>query len=255
MEQTLCTTFSPAIYNSLPCVEDADKRVNQNDALPVFLDEANQIFHTHNMHDRYGVALLHKHYECGDSEHVIQYEEIVGCENALVTRPVHAVPSREDAVPVVWSLIDGTYRPLEYTTDSLARELYGSANIPQAFLEDFADFLRVSPIGCQIGLAVVNRKLYINAPASLRAVEFSELDRSSVVYMRDRDEYKDRIIQTAWNFATAGGPGCNQTCNIDNLGRHYGHHMPVSAPAQGPGCVQTCLINASGNHVGHHKPG
>ncbi len=248
MEQTLlCKTFSPAIYNSLSSVEDADKKVNQNDALAVFLDGAKPIFYTHSMHDRFGVALLHKHYECGDSEHVIQHEEIIDSENALVTRPVHAAPSREDAVPVVWSLIDGTYHPLEYSTDALARELYGTASIPQAFLEDFADFLRVSPLGRQIGLAVVNRELFTKAPASLGAVEFSGLDRTSVVYMRDRVEYKDRTIQTAWNFAMAGTQGCNQTCFVDGSGAHVGHHKPVTT-----GCSMKCDIDTLGRHYGHH---
>jgi hypothetical protein len=236
MERTvLSEAFSQDNYNSLPCVEDADKGVTQHGALAGFLDQASRTFHKHAMQDRFGVALLHKHFECANGEHMIQYNEIVDGERALVMRPVRTVPAREDAVPIVWSLSAEQYRPLEYSTDSLARELYGAGSVPQPFLDEFSDLLRFSPIGRHIGLAVVNRELYADASDSLTPVEFSRIDRSSVLFMRNRAEYKNHIIQTAWNFSTPdGGAGCEQT----------------------PGGA--CFINASGYHIQdpppHHKP-
>jgi hypothetical protein len=222
MEQTsLSKTFSPSIYNSLISVEEADEKAHQSGVLSLFLEEATHIFHKHNMQNRFGVALLHKHYECGENQHMIQYEEIIKDESALVTRPVHAAPQQEGAVPVIWSLIEGKYHPLEYSTDSLACELYRSGDIPQAFLEEFSDLLRFSPIGCQIGLAVVNRKLHENAPGAFGALEFSDLmDQSSVVLMRNRDEYRDRTIRTAWSFSFGGNDCVKSGCFIDGSGYH-----------------------------------
>jgi hypothetical protein len=221
MEQTLLSkTFSPSIYNSLISVEEADEKANENNVLQVFLEEATHIFRKHSMQDRFGVALLHKHYECGDNQHMIQYEETINGENALVTRPVHAAPLQQGAVPVVWSLIDGKYHPLEYSTDSLARELYGSGDIPQAFLEEFSDLLLLSPIGSQIGLAVVNRKLHETA-SELAALEFSDVaDQSSVVFMKNRDEYRNRTIRTAWSFSFGGNDCVKSGCFIDGSGNH-----------------------------------
>jgi hypothetical protein len=173
------------------------------------------------------VALLHKHFECYDDERMIQRRELVDSEDALVTRPVSATPSSAGAVPVVWSLVDDTYHPLEYSADPLACELLGEGQVPQAFLRELSDLLRSSPIGRHVGLAVVKRALSRDSAAPFGALEFSEPhDRTSVVFIRNQDKYKDRMIRTAWDFSNVGGPGCVQTCFIKANGEHGGHHKP-----------------------------
>ena len=222
-------SFNPSVYNSLFNVEEADEEVRQEGHLHAFLEAAARIFYAHNMQSRFGVALLHKHNQCLDGEHMIEYSEIFRDADALITRPVTKTPSQEKAVPVVWSLIDKTFYPLEYTTDKLVCDLYEDGDVSDMFLNDFASLAKSSPIGNLLGLAVTQRDFYNHAKSNEGAIEFSGLmERGNVVFMRDRMEFKGKAIETAWNFFP----------HIDD----------------GKGCDRTCFINASGDHISHHKP-
>ena len=88
-------SFNPSVYNSLFNVEEADEEVRQEGHLHAFLEAAARIFYAHNMQSRFGVALLHKHNQCLDGEHMIEYGETFRDADALITRPVTKTPTQE----------------------------------------------------------------------------------------------------------------------------------------------------------------
>jgi hypothetical protein len=250
--------FKSSIYNALSSVEEADAFVRRDNQLNTFLRNAAPVFHKHNLQHRFGVALLHKHSECARTEHMIEFGDLVDGEAALVTRPVRTLPVEQDAVPVVWSIVEGTYHPLEYSTDPLACELYNAEAIPEAFLNDFAGLARLSPVGDHLGLAVIKRQFYLAAPAEFGALEISGLaERSNVVFMRNRAEFKGKSIETAWSLATQSSDvtrdcdrSCAKSCLIDGSGIHNAIHQVNHDKKD---CEKACRL-AGGRHESHHKP-
>jgi hypothetical protein len=239
MTHGLGQQFDVDIYNALPSVEDADKAVEPLRA--EFLTASARLLISYNLENRFGVALLHKHNECERDEHMIQYRDRLEGEEALVTRATRRRPQDEGAVPIVWSVVDGEYVPLEYTTDPLGRELFGDGGIPSEFLREFAELKRSSPIGDFLGLAVVQREFYDLVEERDIAIELSyPEEKSNVVFVRKRDEV-NRIIQTGWSFEgiTETTLGCTATIECEKY------------------CRQTCGPQADGSHQKHynrHKP-
>lgn len=209
--------FDANVYNALASVDAADSAVRAQSRLGEFLDAASKIFRSHQMQSRFGVALLHQHHHVAPDEHMIEYAEAYEQSDALITRPVTKTPQAEGAVPSVWAIADGTYVPLEFTTDPMARDLFLEGDVPAAFLAEFAALSKASPVGNLLGLAVVGREFYGAAKPNDVPLEYSNLlERSNVVFMKDRSA-TGKTIETAWSFqSTDDGTGkiCVKICHM-----------------------------------------
>ncbi len=189
------------IYNTLPSVEEADSEVSRNDFKDKahFLKEVSRLLRKHNLQQKLGIALLHKHCKVREGERMVESPEIVNGEKALVTKPIRSVSNI--GVPTVWSIEDGQYHPLEYTTDTLACDLFNESEIPIEFLSDFAALSDSSPIGRYLGLAVVERAFYNdNEKQQQIPLEYSNFkNRHNVVFLKRQCDLRN-TIQTAWSF-------------------------------------------------------
>jgi hypothetical protein len=203
MSQTqLCGEFSVETYNHLRSIEEADRLARVNGQLDQFLREAAALFVRHNMQERFGIALLHRHHVCDSDERMVQYYHDSEDEKALLTRPVcdEATPGTE--TPHVWAIFDGAYRPLEFTTDGCVRHLFFMGDVPSSFLTDLSELLKASPVGHLFGLAVVKRTLSEGADDTQVLLEHSNIERrESTVHLRNRDETQ-MTITTAWTFGS-----------------------------------------------------
>jgi hypothetical protein len=196
--------FDPHLYNALMSVDAADKTVRSASRLGEFLDAAATLFVNHQMHTRFGVALLHQHSKVAPGEYMIEYGDVHEQSDVLITRPVTRTPEEEEAVPSVWAISDGAFCPLEFTTDPLARDLLCDGDIPARFLEEFTALTQSSPVGNLLGLAIVARAFYRGAKPNEVALEYSNLlERSNVVFLSDRTASEGKAIETAWTFKPA----------------------------------------------------
>jgi hypothetical protein len=207
----LCRSFDMDRYNNLGSVEEADKIVRTDDALDEFLSRASFLLVKHGVQFRFGVALLHRHYLCQDGERMSQSFQVSDGEAALVTKPVAGEANYEVEVPWLWSVSDGRYYPMEFTSDETAISLFPEdGDIAGEFLADFADFVETSPIGHLIGLAIIERELHREMSDDCTLLEYSSgNERKSTLYVRALSEAQDSII-TTWAFQAAVDPmsGC-----------------------------------------------
>jgi hypothetical protein len=220
--------FDVDVFNSLGTVEDADREIRQDDRLQAYLHAASELFLAHNMQSRFGVSLLHKHDDCAEGEHMIEFEENFAGETSLVSRPITQTPSQAGAAPVVWMLRGSTLFPLEYSTDQFVSEIYAAGSISDKFLGGFAALAESSLIAKCFGLAIARRKFNERAKPGEGAIEFTGLGgRCNVVRLRPRAEYENRAIQTVWTFGDdENDKGCDRSCFIDGSGNHVPHHKP-----------------------------
>ena len=240
-------------YNSLGSIEAANAVVRADNQIDAYLAHAAQLFVRHGVHQRFGVALLHQHSECEPGERMIQYDRVIDGQKALLTYPVVKADTPGDELPSVWAWSGDGFVPLEFTTDTLARELLLEGDIPTTFLEEFADLTMTSPIGHLMGLAVVERSLYREAADGQTALEYSTTARENVMMLGINQPAK--YVQTSWAFYevvddvgeglfaktnTNCVTGCKTYCEAyDSSGgheknRHKQHHWPPGTIAPPP---------------------
>ena len=228
--------FSYGLYNDLHSVEEANRHVRAEAKLDAFLQDASRLFRAHGMQSRFGISLLHKHYESASDERFVEFPERINDRDSLVTRP-HTFDLRwGGAVPVVWKLLDARFCPLEYSNDELAGTLLNRDEVPQPFLEDVRQLIEKSPIGAFVGLSIVNRAFYANASSDSFPIEYSYHDvRASVVVLDPRSLLGESTIETAWSFETlvdketACAQTCRKGCQSVEGGHkcfHAFHHIP-----------------------------
>ena len=130
------TEFNFKVYNDLCSVEEANKQVNRNDYQDKadFLKKSAHLLAKYNLSDKLGIRLLHKHSHIEINERMIEYKGTVNDEKALITEPVKN-SSGNKPIPSVWTIVDGNFYPLEYTTDPLACRIYSSLELPTGFLD------------------------------------------------------------------------------------------------------------------------
>jgi hypothetical protein len=228
--------FDFTFYNALPSVEEADHTVREKGMLNDFLGKASNIICSYEMQYRFGVALLHKHSTIEHDEKMVEYSEIVDGRDELVTRPYKSSALQTEVCPSIWSLSKGDFLPLEFTADSLAKNLFQNGVVSLSLLSHFVELVDQSPIGHLFGLAVVSRTLYGNAKKGEIAVEYSKSeDRSNNVFLCRQEDIIGKTIETAWTFETKAGSdlhcanNCRKQCWSVEDGHdkiHRQHHTP-----------------------------
>lgn len=89
--------LEPVQWASLPEIDDIVPLDNSDAAL---LDEVRDVLRRHGKLDRFGVCLLHKHFEVGDDEVAIEYTDL---ENRISQVVVERRDDKDkDAIQTMW---------------------------------------------------------------------------------------------------------------------------------------------------------
>jgi hypothetical protein len=90
--------------NRLPGIEEAGRRLDSEAGL---FGEIRDVLKRHGVEKKYGLELLHKHFDLADDEVLMEYADP---ENrTLIVRPApRSAVAAVDAVETVWSLESGT---------------------------------------------------------------------------------------------------------------------------------------------------
>lgn len=82
-----------------------------NDADLKCMAEVREVLKKHGKRERFGVALLHKHFDMDDNEVLLEYSDH---ENRELK--IRAVPKEdaENTVPTIWMLMDDESRAVQY---------------------------------------------------------------------------------------------------------------------------------------------
>ena len=111
-------------YNALPQLEDAYAALMERDDPEHAIAEALSVIREHDLADRIGIALLHRHFLCEPGQVFVERPYMPDVEEhtgVLVTRPEAADDDIGDIAPHRLALTsDGMIQPLEYTDDEIA---------------------------------------------------------------------------------------------------------------------------------------
>jgi hypothetical protein len=108
----LQAVYDSAAYNSLPSLRTAANLVDEN-ALYHLRGPIRQLFLDHKIHERFGVALLHKHFSIDESERIVGYYH--SSTAWKVDHQGHSAPQYAGLiVPRSFRLYHGSIAPYEF---------------------------------------------------------------------------------------------------------------------------------------------
>jgi hypothetical protein len=106
METVMSMNIVPLAFavNRLTGIGEVERRLDSEARL---FGEIRELLKRYGVEKKYGLALLHKHFDLADDEVLVEYTDI---ENrTLITRPTpRSEASARNAVETIWSLESGT---------------------------------------------------------------------------------------------------------------------------------------------------
>ena len=231
--QLVASSYDRNLFNSLSSIELADIQARGTQALDQAKSVLGPIFIAHDLHDRWGLALLHKHWDLDSDELPLQ----------RVTRPdipreYELGPVRKFDGAVSWPSIlsvattGALFQPLEYSEDKSVAKAYLTLLHREDFLNQFRRLVIGNGWNHLFGLAALR-----SISKGYDLVEFNYQERvSALCEVRERDVVGKNLLETTWRF------------------------NPISATATCELCFSKCVIPASGgshthDHPKAHKPG
>jgi hypothetical protein len=233
--QTDLTNYSPAKFNSLGTIEEADLQMRRSGALDLAVTTLGPLFARHRMCDVFGIALLHNHWLLSDDEVPIQDGSFENADKVLITRP-RAKSFRRESQPSVFSIIQKSpfLLALEYSTEPCvlkANKVLDQRGVE--FTRSLAEAVIEEGLQNIFGLCVIRAATRPN----FELIEFNGRDRISVIRETERDAIAGKsLIETCWQFVSStANLGCVGSCfnrcyvNAENV--HYETvHTPVHSP-------------------------
>lgn len=117
MEQIV---IAPVQWSRLKDIDDTTP-INEGDF--DCLHEVRDVLKRHGMLDRFGIALLHSHFDLGANE--VWLEECDEENRVLITRPVHEAEAREGNVGTIWHLRDENFEVMGWCRKYCMRWMFG----------------------------------------------------------------------------------------------------------------------------------
>jgi len=246
----LTSDFSSALYNSLPCVEQADKDL-MGCGKTKTLNSLTTLIIKSGLHNSIGIRLLHSHNLLVDDELMIESEEY-GESNTWVLTTI--ATKRRPSQPLnatVWKLSDAGFVPLEFSVDPLV-STFCDLKDRQDFFDNFAELLRLDNAAEVLGPCVIRREFYRRRrpTGSSILVETSDPERrANILRFADPNDFAaHRLIDTTWLATTYRRDDINdQDCDTK---------CDSSCAASGCVPVTACVVDPSGTHssqTGHTK--
>jgi hypothetical protein len=213
------------LYNSLPEVELADKKLQESGSLEQFLTEAQELAQRYNLEDSMGVLLIHRHADINGNQIMVQKREIFEGQDALVTRRYSKVHENE-ATPTSWIFDGEQYRVFEYSYDAYVPKIFERVRKSSDFLDAFASLLKKYDYQSLIALAITDREWYQNYTASHSFLERSYYEPTFASVLVNIDGLENlKAIGTSWTFKNVPFIcKCLSRCATDVHGKHIEVH-------------------------------
>jgi len=148
----------PQMFNSLPTLEQAnDNLLEQLSKLGSRGDlaELRDIYERHQVGDRLGLVLLHRHFSIEDHEHVVEYGHVSTPWPLLPESPF----AGGQTVPRSWRFIDQTPVPYEFGFNHPQEQLYDVDGLPDLFVDDVARFLKDTSLDAVLGVCTLGPEI------------------------------------------------------------------------------------------------
>jgi hypothetical protein len=230
--------YSPKVFAALPDFRQAKESLSvHRDKIKLLGD----VICRHELHDVFGVNLLHQHFELYEDEHMVKRRD-----RDLNQAYIQPEKIQKESVGYFWkpSIVRGSfvYQPTEFFTvedqpDGLAdmSEIYGKA--PE-FFTDFANVLYELELHNVFGLALLHEAYLDLEEDHVKLETTDDIQRrlwADVVHRRELD--LSETTQTLWTFTH---PDCTPSVGS------------VASGAKPTFCTGHCKAHCA-NHCANHK--
>lgn len=100
--------YSPAIFNALPDLGDSGREFDARNGNSL-VEKIGDLFVKHNMEYIFGLSLLHRHFDIGEEERMVEYRGTSSPWSACLSMTSPAIRA------INWAVADdGTFRPFEF---------------------------------------------------------------------------------------------------------------------------------------------
>ncbi len=221
-------------YNNLPSIEFADAAMREGDKLNLAFSAFRPIFLRHNMCDKWGISILHRHWRLEEDE--IPIQEVIASDSP---KEFETYPRTNTAATDFWpSLLavneDGcqSLQTLEFSSDPFTKEAYRLLKDSEDFVQDFCVAAKAHNLSNTFGLIATK-----SVTPGFGLVEFNFDDRSSVLKETASPELAGkRLFETSWRFAPEQtNASCEGSCFARCIANPDGSHPSDHPHAHTPG--------------------
>lgn len=112
---------APAQYDALQDIHDIDPLGESDYGC---LEEVREVLKKHGKGDRFGVTLLHKHFDLREDEILVEYTDVDGREQLI--KPEKKSDALDNSIETSWRFGDGKVRPMLACVQYCAKNIHGN---------------------------------------------------------------------------------------------------------------------------------
>lgn len=223
-------TYKSSRFNRLLPIEVADRQMRSAGSLKLALDLLGPVFVQHQVHNAWGLSLLHNHWTVQDGELPIQDASRAESPREFETLPRTTV-FEKTFWPSILAVSDDSacaLQPLEFTCDVSASEANTELDYKPEFRKAVCDLLTRNHLSNTFGLAMLRD---VSDP-EFQLVEFNYEGRVSLLRETTAPEIEGKnLIQTAWRLcpdesSSRCTPSCFSQCIVPASGGGHQHAHP-----------------------------
>jgi hypothetical protein len=218
------TSYDHHAFNRLSTIEEANAALQLTEKLQIAFAVLGPRFIKHNMHDHWGICLLHKHWPLRDGEAPIHVQTTTPAGREWSCEP-RTGPFTASSWPSVLRFdADAVLQPLEFSTERHLEAAGDLLDNARAFQKQIGAAMREHGLEDTFGLVAIREPR-----SDCRLIEFTH-DRTSVVREVPAAGFANPVIQTNWRFkpnTVMGGcvVSCFTDCNDEPDGSHSTKHV------------------------------
>ncbi|KAF3928003.1 hypothetical protein AA313_de0200501 [Arthrobotrys entomopaga] len=191
--------YDPSVYMGLPSVAEAGELYKSSSGADD-LNDIGKIFFQHNMHNEYGIALLHRHFTLPDTERIVEYGGV-----ATAWPIATPLPKGAEILPSNWSMMRGTPEPYEFEFVPLAQAKPKLEAFDDGFINDFHGILEERKLLSVFGLVRLPTE-----SSALKPTFEATIGRASVTFPGDDMNIG---VPAMWRFEDDGTGVCARVCS------------------------------------------
>ncbi|PGG95971.1 hypothetical protein AJ79_09791 [Helicocarpus griseus UAMH5409] len=204
--------YKPEHFHGLPTLETAREKFKALNGDALVKDVFRPFFLQHGMDERFGLAILHRHFDLTIEERLVDYN---GTSSPWPTAPTKGI---EEPHPSIWAKApDGYFRPTEYRYSRDDGGEIGEAEL--SFMDKFDQLLQRHDASGVFGLCCYPGNDFEGSCEI--TVGRANINLKPADYPNDLQQ-----VDTAWFFSVPlWTRGCRCTCNASAADHPHGTHV------------------------------
>ncbi|KAK7409154.1 hypothetical protein QQX98_008647 [Neonectria punicea] len=183
--------YDPLVFDGLPAVDIAATKVKSQDGDHLVKTAIRDLFIKHNVRDKIGVALVHRHFDLRSDEIMVDYQGVATPWSAGVLNQYDGFGR---ILPLSYVVFDGKLHPYEFyfTADSSEQPL----DVPPELIADWEDLMKHNELGGLLGIRALRKEA-----STSHMMEFTQRFATFTVPWEGKPSSPSSgVYQTCWSF-------------------------------------------------------